>query len=275
MTWILRKLRGLSRCKSAFDVPNFQAGTKFSFRYRVRRFLSPYCKSACYIRSKNHASLYVSSDPIDEIVAEELLGNLGDIYFPQVLDSIVTSSGGWLLDVGAFNGYWAAEMLVRYPGYHAVLVEPNPDKIDCIERTLLSTKVRLRARIVHGALAATDGTGGMHLSQDGSWGNWVACERDLRADGNKKISTLSLKSILAGVSPIVIKCNSEGGEYELIKQLITDGLRPKLIILMVHPERGNPYELRDLLCDMGYEIKIARDGLSRPCWHAIKGSGIV
>jgi FkbM family methyltransferase len=271
MNQVRRLVSGLRwRTKAALDLQAFQPGTKVSVGFRVRRFMAPYWRPSCFVTSKNRAHFFLSPDPIDEIVAEDMLGGLADIYFPASLDRIEYRDGDWALDIGAFNGFWAAEFLARYQGTKAILVEPNPDKVACLERTLSASAVRDRVRIVQGALDKYDGRATMRESGEGSWGNWVEPNERPGEDGGRKVATFRLDSILDGVRPVVVKCNAEGGEYKLIDQIRQGEWRPRTIIMMVHPEFGRPEELWGTLEALGYHVEIVRRLVDRPCWHATR-----
>jgi FkbM family methyltransferase len=193
-----------------------------------------------------------------------------DVYFPVLPNQVVEEleSGGWILDVGAYNGYWTAEMLTRYRSSRSVLIEPNPDKCMNIFRTLRASGVLPRTRTVMAALGEKDARAWLIMSPEGSWGNWIETSLPTNGRCSTEVSTITLESSLAGIRPVVLKCNSEGGEFELVRQMLAFDLRPGFLILMVHPERGNTNQLLDSLIRVGYKIRKVLDRGNRPCWHA-------
>jgi FkbM family methyltransferase len=242
---------------------------RFPLRYRVRRFLAPNKYLPCYVQSASGAWHYLKNDRIDDWVLQETLGVLEDVYFPPLSTAILEelNGNGLILDVGAFNGFWAAEMLARYPAARAVLIEPNLEKGRCIARTLQASHVNSRARLVPAALTETDGHGWLMRPDWASWGRYVQMDK-AKQDDATEISTVTLATALGGERPVIVKSNSEGAEFELIRQLFALGLRPKLMILMVHPEHGDAKALWNDLSAKGYEITIVRDDATHPAWHA-------
>lgn len=243
---------------------------RFSFRYLLRSVLGPACPIPCYMEATSGSKHYLSMDHIDDMVLREVL-ILEDIFFPKLTSEIVREleEGGWILDVGAFNGYWTAEMLKRHWFTKSVLIEPNRDKCRNIVRTLRASGVLGRARIVAAALSQSDGRGWLIPSEEGSWGDYLETTVPAVNNGCREVATVTLEGTLEGIRPAVVKCNAEGGEFSLVAQLLTLDVRPKLIILMVHPERGNAGDLWDALIDGGYSISVVLDDARRPCWHAI------
>lgn len=64
-----------------------------------------------------------------------------------------------------------------------------------------------------------------------------------------------------------MKCNAEGGEFEFIQQLLVTDMRPKLLILMIHPDMGNMDNLWKSLLKANYKIEKVKDHPRRPVWH--------
>jgi hypothetical protein len=81
---------------------------------------------------------------------------------------------------------------------------------------------------------------------------------------------MTVHSILEGDRPHIIKCNAEGGEYDLVQALRDDEtIRPLLIILMVHPDK-KPDAASDILADLkrlGYDFTVVSGDDLRPIYH--------
>ena len=106
-------------------------------------------------------------------------------------------------------------------------------------------------------------------SEYGSWGDLLAYKKPANPKDAIKVDIITLLEALNGVKPTIIKCNAEGGEYELIRQLLITDMRPKFMILMVHTEMGNVAQIWKSLNEVGYNIKIVRDHPKRPVWHVM------
>lgn len=254
-------------------VATMRQGLRFLPFYLLRKVVSPVYPVPCYYRSASGASHYLSSDAVDDLVLDEVVGYLADLYLPRLAQSTIDqlNKGGWILDVGAYNGFWAAEMLVRYPRAQAILVEPNATKQQNIARTLQSSKLLDRTRLVPAGLGSMNGRGYLVKSDEGAWGNWVQMTTPAGAALAGEIELRTLPDVLAGAQPVVVKCNAEGAEFDLVDQLMALDRRPDLLILMVHPEHGAIDALWNLLESHGYRLRVALEHERRPCWHATLG----
>ena len=254
---------------SASHFSGFPSGTIFPFRCRLAKFLGSKYPVGCYVQSPSGAWHFLSSDPIDEVVLREMLGHDAHSYFPDLPKSVIDdlSKGGMMLDIGAFNGSWTAEMLIRYPGAQALLLEPDLDKCKNISRTLKASGIQSRTQTVPAALASTEGRRWLMRSDDGSPGDWIQSDPQGESSAARQVSTTTLARALDGAQPVIVKCNAEGGEFELVQQLLSLGLRPKLIILFIHPQHVNPNRLWSDLSGAGYVLKIVDDCPTHPCWH--------
>jgi FkbM family methyltransferase len=249
--------------------PKFARGTRFPLRCRLRKFLGSQYPMSCYVQSEHGAWHFLSADPIDDLVLRGMLGSHANLYFPVASDSLIHTlrKGGLVLDIGAFNGFWTAEMLARHPGARGLLLEPNLSKCRNISKTIRASGLTSRTQTIPAALGKADGRGWLIKSEEGSWGDWVQSNLTVKSNEGREISTITLARALAGNQPVVVKCNAEGGEYELIQQILILGLRPKLMILFVHPEHGDANKLWSDLRAAGYAPDVIEDSSDRPCWH--------
>lgn len=250
---------------------HFEPGCHYPLGLRLRRALYPLLSSSGFVRSAHGGWHYLSTDPIDTIVIAEILGWGRTVYFPPLEDDVRAAlhGGGYLLDLGAFNGGWTIEMLQRYPGARAIAVEPNPEKCRAIERGIAASGLASRVTIVQAAVAESSGAGWLLASPEGSWGRSFAATPPAGAHAADRVRAMTLGDILQGVTPIVVKCNIEGGEYIVARQLAQARITPARMIVMVHPEHGDPRQLRADLTRAGQRIIIARESAHRPVWHVV------
>jgi FkbM family methyltransferase len=276
MDWVLRlasNFRHFNMLRdawgSASQFPGFPSGTIFPMRCRLRKALASKYSIGCYVRSASGAWHFLSPDTIDEVVLRGMLGRYAHAYFPTLPESIINelNSEGLVLDVGGFNGFWTAEMLVRCPGARALLLEPNLDKCKSIPKTLKASGVITRTRTIQAALASEEGRGWLMRSEEGSWGDWVQSDPPGKSSDANQVSTITLARALDELQPVIVKCNAEGGEFELVRQVLDLGLRPKLMILFIHPERGDVNKLWSELSRAGYTPNVVDDYPTHPCWH--------
>lgn len=256
------------RLRQRLDPRPHRTLLRYSPRYHLRLLLRRWICLPCYVQSSSGAWHYLSDDPVDDLVVHEVLGDFSHLYFPQLPESLAHSfgQGGRILDVGAFNGFWSAEMLVRYPALQAVLMEPNPAKCSNLKKTLAANQLLSRARLVSAGLGDSNSRAWLVRSSEGSWGDWI----DTRPEAGTQmtpVDTLRLAEVLQGEEPVVVKCNAEGAEFTLVEQAFAMDLYPRLMILMVHPEHGDATELWETL-SVRYSLTVALDHATRPCWHA-------
>jgi FkbM family methyltransferase len=261
----------IRRIKCATVVlPNYPKGTKFPLFYRFRRLFIPNTYFPAYLKTPQKIYHYLSSDPLDERVLEEILGSLNNLFFPEISGKVKNAllNGGYVLDVGAFNGGWGVEMLANYPNSNAIFFEPNPEKCININKTLMKSNLISRSKIIDAGIAKKSGNAWLIKSKDGAWGDWL--EYSQPKTDSIKVKTVTLSdSLNKKIEPVIVKCNAEGGEFEFVNQLIQHKIKPQIMVLMVHTEMGDVDLLYNNLSNFGYSIKKVKEHLRRPVWHVI------
>ena len=272
MDYFMKKVKSLLRHwrRATTNLPKFPQGTKLPLMYRIRRLLIPNVYIPAKIISPCGASHYLSTDPLDDRVLEDILGALNYLFFPKISASVndKLNNGGCILDVGAFNGAWGVEMLMKYPSAQAIFLEPNPEKCMTIIKTIKGSNLNSRAHLIPAGLAVTTGHAWLIKSEYGSWGDWLEYTEPPQPNKALVVSTVTLEKALNGADPTIVKCNAEGGEFELVRQVLILELRPRFIILMIHPEFGDVDQLWTSLSKAGYTIEVVRNSPNRPVWHA-------
>jgi len=130
-----------------------------------------------------------------------------------------------ILDVGAYNGEWAAQMRSRHDAFVHVF-EPNPQLFDVLGRAFAGDpKVVLHPF----GLAARNSTARLKIAgmgssvYSGSPADWTATDSadiELR-DVKEVFDELGLRDVA------MLKINIEGGEYDLLNRLIACGFHTK------------------------------------------------
>lgn len=257
---------------SFFGYNQYPQGTRFPFRYHLRRFVRRipglYPDLSAWIISPFGAKHYLSADLLDERVIGDMLGSNSNVYFPEDLEDLLQGSKKWVMDIGAFNGSWAIELLTRFPELNAVLLEPNHEKIHNITIAIQMNRLASRIRVIEAGLGKRNDSGWLIESPSGSWGNYLQENKPAAQIPSHEVKMVTLETALNGIQPIVVKCNAEGAEYELVPQLVALGFHPSLMILFIHPEYGDPDHLWKELSSYGYSLKLAREYAPRPIWLA-------
>jgi FkbM family methyltransferase len=136
-----------------------------------------------------------------------------------------------------------------------------------IRKILAKNNLQDKVEIHEFAIGDFNGNGYLVDNDDGSWGKTIS---KTFVKGSIKVPMRTLKDVIQDRKIALVKCNTEGGEFSIIPQLINLKLKPELIILMVHPLQGNVDELLKSLVDYGYRKFLVNDFPLNPCWHLIR-----
>lgn len=216
--------------------------------WSFRQSCLPWFVVPMIVRHRNGAKFYLSRDPIDDRVLSGIYGNFYDLYFPQSLDIPANSL---LLDIGAHHGFYTIAALYQYPGIHIISIEPDPLSANLLRRNVELNRVNDCVKVVNAAFGREDGNGWLTRDNEGSWGNYVG----EHGNASVEVQIVSIESVLGEKTPFLVKCNSEGGEFYDIPALFERAIFPNLILLFVHPDRGNENELIRFLHSCNYDVQ--------------------
>lgn len=237
----------------------------------LRRALKPYFLLPCWIVSSEGARFFLGKDPIDDIILEDLLIHCQRVYFPEELSAL--SPAMLVLDIGAHHGLFATAMLCRHRYAKVIAVEPNPAATRFIRKNLCGNYLLRRAEITQAGIAPREDAIFLHLSKRGSWADTTSSAMDEvgESSGRTVVRGTTVASILKGRVPDVVKCNAEGAEFEVFRQLFAMGILPQIVILMAHEQFGRVKDLLDLFYDRGYNIRRLPTGTEgQPHYHCIR-----
>jgi FkbM family methyltransferase len=218
---------------------------------QARKLCAPFFQRPVTLTTHEGLHLRVGTDPVDEKIAQQVLGARRTDYFPPWPNG--APDAPCILDVGAHHGLYAAAALHEYPGSRIVCVEPSGAALPSLRANLSINGFEDRARIVDVALAPAAGEGVLQHAPDGTWG-YSLYEDASAATGSESVTLSTLEEILGADRPDIVKCNAEGAEYALVEQVAQLGLRPRLMIVMVHPQFGDMAHLVALAESMGYRV---------------------
>lgn len=218
----------------------------------LRRKLPSYLHYPVVVTTRrDNVRLYLSRDPIDEKVAQNVSVAYRTSYFPPVPLPLLARPT--ILDLGAHHGFYTVHALAVYPQANIICVEPNRVAIRLLKWNLILNDWLPRARLVHAGLAATTTTGSLRLSTAGSWGDSLF-EPSETTRAVQRIPLLTLADILQEARPEIVKCNAEGAEFEFVRQLLGMSWRPALLSIAVHEEWGDAQALVATLQREGYQM---------------------
>jgi FkbM family methyltransferase len=230
---------------------------------QARKLVAPFLQRPVTLVTADGLRLRLTGDPVDELIANSLVGPRKVEYFPAWPGPVPAAP--CILDLGAHHGLYAVAALHEYPGSRIVCVEPSASALAALRRNLVVNSYANRARIVNVALALEPGPGLLQHAPDGTWGNSLYEEESVSL-GSERVTLATLDAILDGEQPQIVKCNAEGAEFSLIDELERTGVRPALMVVMVHPQFGDMERLVEKAKSMGYEV--SRLGTEhRPAFH--------
>jgi FkbM family methyltransferase len=235
------------------------------------KLVAPVLQRPVTLTSADGLRLRVSADPVDEQIAQALLGPRKHEYFPTW--NREKPERPCILDIGAHHGLYAAAALHEYPGSNVICVEPSAAALAPLRANLAINGFGSRARIAEVALAPNPGEGVLQHAPDGTWG-YSLYEDAAGALGSENVTLATLDAILAGERPEILKCNAEGAEFALIQQLEASGVRPTLMIVMVHPQFGDMEALVQQARVLGYDVSEVGTA-HRPAFHMWLGGDSV
>ncbi len=235
------------------------AGARGRRWVQLRKLVSPLINRPVILTSKDGVRMELTVDPVDELVANDLLGRNRTLWFPPVPDDLAdriapVDDPRVVLDLGSHHGFYAVTALAMYPRATLIAVEPSEEGVARVRRNLELNGVSHRVRLVEAGLASEAGTGTLLHTDEGSWGNSLFEEEGVQVLGREQVTLLTLAEILRGERPDVIKCNAEGAEFALIAQLCASDIRPELMIVMVHPEFGDLDDSQRQIEALGYRV---------------------
>lgn len=238
-------------------------GAKGRGLLQFRKLVAPLWRRPVTLVSAKGVRLRVTADPVDEQIAQHVLGPHRTDYFPVPGPEL--PPGACILDVGAHHGFYAAVALNEYPDAHLVCVEPSAEAIEQLKTNLDLNDSRGRARIVAAALAPAPGSGELRHTSEGSWGSSLY-EEASAALATETVRLAPLSEILGDERPSIVKCNAEGAEFALIEHLAATDIRPAFMVVMIHPEFGDVDELLATARGMGYRTVAVGTG-HRPAFQ--------
>ena len=218
---------------------------------QARKLVAPILQAPVTLRTADGLKLRITGDPVDEQIAQHVLGPHRAEYFPADRGRIPAAP--CILDIGGHHGLYAAAALHEYPGSRIICVEPSASALPYLHANLKINGFEPRARVVNAALAAHAGQSRLRHTAEGSWGASLY-EDDAVTDSSEDVTLVPLDDVFRGDRPDVLKCNAEGAEYSLFDQLAASDIRPEFMVVMVHPEFGDLDRLKHQATGMGYDL---------------------
>lgn len=203
------------------------------------------------VETRDGARFLLGDDPIDDRILRHVYHRAGDLYFPG---GVTVGQGEVILDIGAHCGIYAVSMLRRHPGATLVAVEPNPASCRRLRLNLRANELDGRATVVQAALGPWSGTTVLEQG-NGSWGDRTHPRSP--QGGGVRVAMRTVTEVLDGRTPVLVKCNAEGAEFEVFPQMFAAGIRPRWVVVMTHADEGPVEELIGRFRQAGYQVEDA------------------
>lgn len=160
-----------------------------------------------------------------------VVGPIGDFYRnggqEQLYQNLPIAPDDLVVDGGGYQGEWTDEMLCRY-GCRSILFEPVPSFAESLRKRYVRNS---RVEVCEAALSNKTGHSRITFSMDGS--SIFASPADATTFG---ISLFDVAAFLRdrGIEEIAcLKLNIEGGEYDVLEQMILQNLLGTVRCLLV------------------------------------------
>ena len=218
---------------------------------QARKLVAPFLQRPVTLTTASGLHLRLTADPVDEHIAEYLLGARRREYFPPWPSSLAQPA--CILDIGAHHGLYAAAALAEYPNASVICVEPSQAALGALRANLGINGYTARERVVQAALAPHVGRRRVAPHRRRNVGGIVVRGRNAHAAfRDDSVGNLGQRS--RGARPDIVKCNAEGAEYTLLDQLEACNLRPSFLLVMMHPDFGDPDHLVAQATALGYAV---------------------
>lgn len=251
-------LPGIHRLRSCIrGVPSYVRSRR---AWIVRRFFLRWISVPVTIEHTDGAKYRLRGDRIADQILDDLHQTYAPLFFPEDLDDV--PEGETILDLGAHHGAYAITALFRFPKSRIISVEPDPVAAAACREHFALNQLQRRAEVYECGVGPEERDALLEQSDEGSWGNRVVTEPT--AASAVPIRLKPLAAILQGRRPYLVKCNCEGGEFYAIPQLFAMGVRPRFIILLLHPQEGSVPGLLQMVREAGYTIHPVHNSESHP-----------
>jgi FkbM family methyltransferase len=219
----------------------------------IRKFFLPIKKIHVTIRTKTGAIYELKDDLLDDAQLEAMFGYLSPLYFPDQIAEL--ENGGVVFDVGAFHGHFTIAILKKYPKARVIAIEPDPVAVQLLRQNIRQNDLDEKVKIFNVAVGVTSVDVYFAQIPGSEWSNHIVLDSEER-QGEKliKVTGMSMAEICQYGSPDYIKCNAEGAEFGVFKELFNEKIFPKWISLFMHHKHGDVQALEELLIDANYNL---------------------
>lgn len=196
------------------------------------------------------SGLWARPDTRDEMILDEVLVERTYGMTPVRSDDVVLDIGG---NIGA-----AAEFFIDRGARHVVSYEPEPDNCALFTVNMSPAMDAGHVKLYQAAVTRTTGSVTLYTNK----GPNKACHSlaQKRGYGTMIVRGHAFRDVVARHLPTIIKCDIEGGEYELPWELLAEDKFNfvRVVVIEVHTQRPewrthNAPALMTLMTELGFE----------------------
>ncbi|MFA7627979.1 MAG: FkbM family methyltransferase [Candidatus Dojkabacteria bacterium] len=171
-----------------------------------------------------------------------------------------------IIDVGAYIGLSILYFKSRYPNANITAFEPNPNVFPLLEENIEYNNIK-NVKLHNIAIGKESGKRELYVESSGFAAFSTASFRKDAWNGKQKSRPIVVKteplSKYIDKKVDLLKIDTEGTEYEIIKELDDSGSFSKIENLLVeyHPSKNSKLQnLEKILKRNGYEVSYKQDG---------------
>ena len=177
-----------------------------------------------------------------------------------------------IIDIGANVGVTAL-LLSQIPKAKITCYEPDPGNCRHLRRNIELNKIS-NVKVIQAAVTSVNGTEEFQTDEE-STGGHIVRGRSATKGHKIKVSSTTLQSAVVQCSSDVIallKCDCEGGEYDIIQQITPDlASRIRNVTVEIHDldQTRNLHMISAHLSSLGYRLSCRPDMWERSALHLL------
>ncbi len=160
------------------------------------------------------------------------------------------------IDAGANIGFFSVLMFGKFPIEQAIAIEPNPANLDILKYNLSSFS---NCSILPAAVSGEEGNVVFELLTTNT-GHIKNAVGSIKSDSTVTVASKKLSKLIPGdwnMECTLVKLDIEGSEYEVIPDMFSNNLFPKIITGEIHDYLQHDGEgLVQLLQSKGYAVQV-------------------
>jgi FkbM family methyltransferase len=219
--------------------------TRDQFRYALRA--AGWRADAATWRLRGGAAVALRKGTTDGKVFDEIF--IERVYAPALAALPADLGRVTLIDLGAYTGLSALFIARELAVNEVIAVEPDPDNFRMLSENLRTTGLTNRCTALHAFAGAEHAFAEVQNSGNGAWGMRMGPYSDA---GTPVLPLAEIVHTAKSGSPVVLKCDIEGGERQILFHIRDWEHLVRYILLELHTEFLSVPELLACLDSSGF-----------------------